>query len=269
MPEEQEVAIEQLNDDLNKIHTWSNKNALMLNPIKTTALLVGTERKRSQVDLDDKIMLNNINVLIKENCKNLGVTLDKNLCFSYHVNNLVKVAYARLRTLYKFKYVISTPVKLKLTESLILSLFAYCDVVYGPCLSAHDMHRIQVVQNTCMRFSANVRRREHITPYFTIHGWNKMKVRRDIHFSCLTQKIITNNKPLYLREKIVFAQDIQERNRRNEYLLCVPQHRTTAFRGSFSYYSASIYNSLPNHIKSINNPFSFKIKIKRHFSNFI
>lgn len=221
------------------------------------------------MDLENKLFLNNTVLPIKTHCKSLGVTLDKNVSFTFHVDNLIKVAYAKLRSLYKFKYVLSTSVKLKITESLVLSLFDYCDAVYGPCLSAHDSHRIQVVQNACMRFSTNLKRRDHVTPSYTLYSWPKMNIRRDIHYSCLVQKIILTKTPLYLKDKIIFADEVQNRSRRNPYLLHIPRHTTSAFKSSFTYYASSLFNSLPPDYKMIKNLKTFKTKVKLHFKNLV
>lgn len=247
---------------------WSIKNALPLNVLKTNAILIGNTRQRDKVDVENKITLNNVSIKFQNTSKSLGLIIDSNLSFSPHINDVIRKAYGRLKYLYKYKYVLSTHVKLKLADSLILSLFDYCDSVYGLCHTANDVHKIQVVQNACMRFAANVRRREHITPFFIEYGWNKMHVRRDIHYSCLIHKIIHTNNPPYLRSKIIFGEEIHSRNMRNTHILHIPLHSSTAFKGSFSYCAANIYNGLPRSIKDVQIYTSFKRKIKEHFSTY-
>lgn len=221
----------------------------------------------NKINLENKLYLNNESLPIQNYCKSLGVTIDKHVSFTLHIDNLIKTAYARLRSLYKFKYILSTSVKLKITESLILSLFDYCDTLYGPCLSVHDAHRIQVVQNACMRFSANLKKRDHVTPSYIEYGWVKMNIRREIHFACLIQKILVTSTPAYLREKLIFAEEVQNRSRRNPFLLQIPRHSTSAFESSFTYYASTLYNGLPQTLKIINNLNTFKTKIKAYFSN--
>lgn len=261
-PENVELSINQINEDLRNIYDWSIRNALNLNPEKTNVLLVGTDGQTNKVDLQNRLFLNNVSLPIKDYCKSLGVTIDRNLSFKCHVDNLIKAAYIRLKSLYKFKYILSTQVKLKITESLILSMFDYCDVVYGPCLSAHDTHRIQVLQNTCMRFSTNLNRRDHVTPSYFENGWLKMNIRRDIHFACFVQNILIRNTPVYLKNKLTFAVDVYDRSRRNPLLLHVPRHSTSIFKKSFSYYASSLFNSLPYELKLLSNISKFKSHVK-------
>lgn len=265
-PDEFHLSFQQLNNDLENINKWSNKNALCLNPTKTAAMLIGSVKQREKLNVENKLLLNNTPIIFYNNCKNLGLTIDSNLNFTLHVTNVLKIAYARLKTLYKFKYVVNTAVKLKLTESLILSLFDYCDVVYGPCLSVYDAQRIQVLQNACMRFACNVKRRDHITPTYEKYCWNKMEIRRNIHYSCIVRKIIKTGNPQYLRLKLVFGEEIHNRNMRNVHLLHVPQHSTSLFQGSFSFYSSFIYNQIPSSIKNIISYKTYKKEVKEYFS---
>lgn len=263
--ETRQTAINKINVDLNEIHNWSVKNALSLNPLKTTVIMTGTEQQRKKINIENMLLLDNISLAVKDNCKNLGLIFDKNLSFSQHVTKLIQSAYGRLKSVYKYKFVLSTPIKLKLVESLVLSLFDYCDVVYGPCLSIYDQNRIQQVQNSCMRFAANVNRRDHITPYLQHHNWTKMNIRRDIHYCCLIHKIIQTSKPPYLKSKLVFGDDTFDRVRRDNYFMHIPRHSTSSFKGSYSYRASYIYNSLPMSIKGISNFGRFKSKLKEHF----
>lgn len=251
-----------LNFDLDCLNVWSANNALKLNPTKTTALLVGTEKQCDKISLHDKIFINNLPVSTNNYCKNLGLTIDQNLNFTRHVNEIIKVAYSRLKCLYKFRNILNTSVKLKLTESLIMSVLDYCDVVYGPCLSVADSNKIQVLQNTCMRYSAKVKRRDHITPYFVQHGWIRMDVRRSIHYLCLLHKIMQTNRPSYLKHKLVFGSDVHNISMRNTNLLHVPRHSTSYFKGSFSYQAASLYNMLPQSVRNVSSHSVFKQKVK-------
>lgn len=266
VPNESQFAFQQLNNDLENINKWSNNNALSLNPAKTTAMLIGSAKQCAKLDVEKQLILNNIFLIFHNDCKNLGLTIDDKLSFTPHVNNVLKIAYARLKSLYKFKFVVSTEIKLKLIESLILSLFDYCDVVYGPCLLVYDAQRVQVLQNACMRFACNVKRRDHITPYYEKYSINKMNIRRSVHYSCIVRKIIQTNNPPYLRFKLIFGDDIHKRNMRNTHLLHVPQHSTSSFKGSFTYYASFIYNSIPLPIKNIASYNTFKKEVKKYFS---
>lgn len=117
-------------------------------------------------------------------------------------------------------------------EPLILSVFDYCDDVYGPCITLGNAYRIQNVQKSCIRFVFNIRRRKHVTPYYEQqHGIPKMASMRELHYSCFVHRIIFNNKPDYLRKKLTYRNEHHNRNVRYPMLLHAPRHRSCTFMG--------------------------------------
>nr|CAI5825626.1 unnamed protein product [Callosobruchus analis] len=228
-------------------------NALQLNPNKTTALLIGNDTQCSKVDLKGKIMLNNNTIETVNECKSLEVMLDTRLSFTAHVNGFIKKAYGKIKSLYRFKCILSTETKLKICDSLIISTFDYIDVVYGPSLNSQNTRRLQVVQYVCMRFATKTKQKEHITPVCIKYNYNKLDVR-------------LSGVPEYLQRKLVFAANIQDRSRRGPFLPQIPRHNTSYFQKSFSYLSAALYNPLPIHMKSLKNVASFKSDTKSFYS---
>ncbi|KAJ8977410.1 hypothetical protein NQ317_003191, partial [Molorchus minor] len=97
--------------------------------------------------------------------------LDSSLRFTKHANHLIQKSYAKLKMLYIHKDILSTDVKLKLSDSLILSSLSYCDMVYWPALLYKDKESLQKVQNACIRFSYNIRKFDHISPSFLQSKW--------------------------------------------------------------------------------------------------
>lgn len=64
---------------------------------------------------------------------------------------ILEILQEHITILYSL-HILSLPQKLLVTQSLVLSLFDYVDVVYVPCLNQRLFHRVQKVQNSCLRF---------------------------------------------------------------------------------------------------------------------
>ena len=130
----------------------------------------------------------------EEAAKNLGITFDESLSWTKQVNIMICKAYASLRSLFRFKKMLSPESKQRLCEALVLSHFNYCDVLF-PHLKTALESKIQKVQNCCVRFIFNIRKydREHITPYVLKLGWLNMKNRRLHHSLTLMYKIDKKN----------------------------------------------------------------------------
>lgn len=172
--------------------------------------------------------------------------MDENLNFEQHVQSKFQVAFMRLKTLYQYKNVIPKNVKLLFVDSLVLSLFNYCDCVYQPCLTERTKKRIQRVQNAGIRFCLKLPRREPTSQHIRDVNWLRMDDRQKIHLLCFVFKIVTDKMPKYLYNKLRYRFDVHDIITRHRTNLDIPRHSTTFFQSSFSYVATKIVNALPN-----------------------
>lgn len=106
------------------------------------------------------------------------------------------------------KLYLDTEVKLKLTESLILSRIAYCNVVYWPALSQTNKNSLQKIQNYCLRFAYNLRKYDHVSDKFRESHWLTLDERFQVQMACLVLKLDSFGIPEYLCKKLVKNVDI-------------------------------------------------------------
>lgn len=255
-------AVHHINSDLDMIGRYSGAHGLILNEGKTQVLVFGRDRDSIVNHPSFKIVLNNVELKPVSNCKNLGLHMDVDLRFTSHVSNIIRTSFSKLKVLYMYKDIFSTEVKLRLTNSLILSHLEYCNVVYWPALLQRDKDTLQKLQNMCIRFSYNIRKFDHISGAFRDSRWFKLNERFIIHMACLVYKIDNLRLPQYLYEKLIKGSDIHERVTRHRELYTVPRHSSAMFQRSFSYNAAKIFNSVPDDIKVASNFFSFRSKFR-------
>lgn len=250
-PEDAPIAFQKVNEDLDNIHCWTSKNGLKINSNKTHAIIFGKKIMRENAVVDD-LYIDNVPIAFSEVVCNLGLRMDNNLNYAAHISSLSRAAFLKLKSMYHLKDYLSKDAKIKICDSLVLSRLNYCDEVYGPCLRMEDANRLQKVQNSCIRYSCQVARREHISPYLRQIGWLNMKERRLHHLCCLIHKVVINKKPSYLYAKIEKRSEAHNVElRQSELRLSVPMHHTEFFKKSFSYQAAKIYNQVPNDIKKL------------------
>jgi ribonuclease P/MRP protein subunit RPP40 len=123
-------AANNINYDLKQISANSNNHGLKLNEQKTTLLVIGRGRDTLLSDINFNIILNRHILKPQEYGKNLGLSIDSNLRFHEQVNKIIQNSFIKLKHLYKFKDILSSDVKLKLCDTLILSAIEYCGIVY-------------------------------------------------------------------------------------------------------------------------------------------
>ena len=176
-------------------------------------------------------------------------------------------AFNRLRLLYTSRYILSSTQKLLLSQSLVVSLFDYCDVVYSPFLTSRLSSLVQRVQNSCLRFSYCARKFDHISPFFVKSSWLRMSQRWKLHLCCLVFKVLSSRSPSYLyniQPTNLSYHSSNSLSTRSQSLISIPAHRTTKFESSFSYTAAHYYNSLPAAIRQLDSYQSFKHAVRQH-----
>ena len=125
-----------VNADLKHLVNWLNANKMSLNVKKTEMVIFKSKQKKFEGDL--KIKLCGKRLYPTESVKYLGVKIDTNLSWQYHVNDLsIKLnrANALLSKIRKF-------VSLKILRSIYFAIFdsylSYCCLVW-----AHNYSTIQ------------------------------------------------------------------------------------------------------------------------------
>lgn len=129
-------AVVDLNEDVSTISKWSASNGLVLNSQKCLFMVLGTKNQIELVqNINPTILVNNVAISRVPMTRNLGLYLDEKLTFENHVNMKIGKCFVSLQQLYRLRPYLNVATRLKLVESLIISIIDYCDIVYGPCLS--------------------------------------------------------------------------------------------------------------------------------------
>lgn len=264
---ESDIFLEDLNSDLEKLNTWFGTHCLKINPSKSKAIAFGSHTRKQQFinhskSSPVKLTLNGEVLEMCENARNLGVIMDGNLSFTAHINSLIQRGYAKLKHLYHFKYILDTPIKLKLVDTLIFSGLDYCDQVYHRHLSRNDEGRLQRFQNSCIRFCcSNVRKYDHITPTYREHSILKLKDRRELHYQLLIFKVTKEKKPDYLMDKITYRNACHEVNIRRPNDMSIPKHSCEKFKCCFTYTAALYFNHWSDEERQLKQS-KFKLNLK-------
>lgn len=250
-----------INNELQQLVALSENHHLLINPNKSRVMIFGPKNVRQEAQRHVLIKVNDVELPVVSSQKNLGLVLDEDLRFKEHVANLIRRAYCSLRCLYANKSILNNTLKIMLCESLVLSIFNYCDVVYSPCLDLLTSNRIQKVQNSCIRFIFNLRKREHVSHRIREIHWLKMKQRVMVHYANLVHSVVTHKTPNYLSDILIQNSVVHDVNTRNKFKYRIPPHKTALFQNSFAYVGVCVYNKIPDEFKKLTES-SFKTKIK-------
>ena len=139
-----------LNSDLKHLCRWFNDNLLTLNVSKCKFVIYGSSRKVAKFD-NVSITVNDSTLDRIDSFKYLGVTIQQNLTWSEHIDNISKKFNQRLGFIRRIKFLLPKQARLTLYNSLVLPLLDYSDIVWGDKNNSILMNNLQVLQHNAAR----------------------------------------------------------------------------------------------------------------------
>ena len=145
--------------------------------------------------------------------------------------------------------------------SIVFSRLDYCNsVLHGT--SAHNLNKLQRVQNNLARVVLNERLRTSASPLLQRLHWLPVEKRIDYKIAVLTYKLLETGIPSYLRDTIIQHQPIRALRSSAGRLLDCPLIKTSS--GSKAFHSAAprIWNNLTASTRNSESLSAFKRKLK-------
>ena len=139
-----------LQEDLDRLISWSQKWQLPFNIEKCKLLHYGSKNQGYNYTMEGKV------VLKETEEKDLGVLFDTKLKFTKHIRAIVNKANSRIGIIKRHFTNLSTTIFLPLYKALIRPLLEYCSSIWTPILIA-DSIEIEKVQRRATKLVYNVR----------------------------------------------------------------------------------------------------------------
>ena len=264
------MLIENLNKDLNKIAQFSENNCLRLNEGKSVFIFLGSQQnltKINQMVLPD-IVINGKKIKREKVVRNLGIQFNETMSWDSEINKCISKGYGKLKQAYRCKNFLNYESKKAIVQCYLLSQFNYSAIILQN-LTKMQMHRIQLFQNTCVRFIQNLRKFDHISGAFKSLGFLKMESLRNVQSLTLMHKIVNNKAPTYLTEKIMLQGDHHQHFTRNTTNIRCSTSKTNFGLNRFFNGIGRKYNEISSLLKfprdiSVN---TLKVKLKNHYLN--
>ena len=147
-----EKAEEQLQHLVDIVSAWSKEWKLNLNADKCEVCFFSSSTKEAswspKITIDGRVLKH------EPHPRLLGVTLDRQLCFNKHVDNVTKAASNKLKVLSKLAYSDWGSDKFQLFrvyQAVVRSRLDYAASAWQAWLSTAQMNRLETVQNKCLR----------------------------------------------------------------------------------------------------------------------
>ena len=163
-----------IEQDLHRVAKWCSLNDLLINPMKTKLLLVGTRQMTNNLPTDFKLDFLGKQITPSSSGKDLGVVIDSHLTYDDHIDSIVSSCMGKLCQISRVKDSFDKDTLRLMVSSLVMSKLFYCSSVWSNT-SSKNVKKLQAVQNFACRIVSNTRKFDHITPAMEELEWLPIK----------------------------------------------------------------------------------------------
>lgn len=247
---------EKAENGLSIVKNWLDYCKLSLNIKKTTYIAFSlTDASRPKFN---RLQISNTDVEISQtdSTKYLGITIDKNLKWTNHVNTLTNKLRRLVHKFFVLRKFMSRQLLLVVYKSLVESVLRYGILVWGG-LYGNALHPLKVVQNFILRV---ILRKDKTYPTSLLYNNDILSVRLlYFHVNCL---FIFKNRS----SKNYPSHCYKTRYITNMYLTTPQCHKDASSRFTTTI-APKIFNTLPSEIRNLTRLKTFSIKCKAHISS--
>ena len=188
-------AINQINEDLQRLHAWSQKWHMSFNATNTKYMVISNRQNRN---IYPPVQLNNT-TLEQVNCfKRLGMYLDDRMTWETHINHIASVANRKIGIIWKINQQYPRKCSETFYTSYVRPILDYGCSVYDKC-SRHLVDKPEAVQINAAIACTRAFRRTPSTGLLSELGWSTLEIRQK-YFRLLTLYMIkSNHSPGYVR----------------------------------------------------------------------
>lgn len=201
-----------INDNLSRILAWAKENDVVINPVKSHAIIFSRKTPPSRVSC---LKIGDDVIGYVDCTKSLGLHLSSDLSWKRHVNIICGQVYATLAMLRNSQMLLTTSMKRHLVKSLIVPKILYCSQIFTG-MPITQWNVLKVCFNACVRYVFNLSLRTSVSPYVQDVLGCSLKQLAEFRACIFIHQLIAKQTPSYLAEILFFP-----RFQRHK-MLCLP-----------------------------------------------
>ena len=252
-----------LQTEMDAVHQWLCANKLSLHVGKTVSMLICSRQKRAHLrEQTISVSVGNEIVNQVEDLKYLGVTIDQNINFNDHVDNVCKKLRRALGILRRAAPFVDQNTRVTIYNTLLLPHFNYCSTIWGSGITQRNLDKLQLIQNCAMRIVLGCPPDTHIHTMLRELKWLNVHQHLLYNLNCLVWKTQNNLVPPYLYNTFPSQNSVhnyQTRSATNGDFAVTSSHKQSLLCNG-----AKQWNNLPQFLRSANTLNVFKRELKSH-----
>ena len=236
---------------LNSLEIWCKNNGMILNSAKTKVMFVTTNQKRQKLqrqNLDLNFQDESLGMV--SNDKILGVFVDNNLTWTYHIKNLTKKMTSSIWLLSKIKKFLSRDHRIQFYKSYIQPHLDFCNIVWGSSSECNKLKILRLQKRACkVILDYQVEdSMEAMSSLKIMSIYDRLYLRK----AKFMFKVYNNITPSYITENFTIRNNVNTSINLRSSSMCFipPKPHTEGFKHSLRYSGCVVWNSLPADVKS-------------------
>ena len=245
-----------INHELSFVNNWMLANKLTLNIEKSHFIIFS---RKQYTYLAHSLKINNKEITLVNETKFLGLTLNYNLKWNKHIQNIT-LKISRLNgILYLTRHLISIETLKYIYISLIQPHLIYCNSLWGNTFLS-TLKPLITVQKRVIRTITSTSRYTHSAPLFEQLQIFDIKQINTYYTALYVYKCINNI--LYNDTIFSFSVETHNRDLRDPLRLRVPRCASTQRQQYIRCHGCNVWNSLPLIIRNSESLRIFKTRLK-------
>ena len=172
-----------LNEDLISLSKWLNENLMKVNVNKTKVMLLATPFKTDNA-AEIRVCMNDTCIEIVKSYKYIGITIDSNLKWNAHVNNVTRKMCNSIGILRRIKPFVPKKSLITIYNTMFLPHLDYGLIIWSNC-GEDNLNKLQKLQNTAMRIILSAPFRTHINDMLKTLGFIDVRSRISYVTGCM------------------------------------------------------------------------------------
>ena len=249
-----DVAVKELQRDVDSLSQWCNRNGIMANVEKTKLMVFGSNNSLAKIPQFD-IKFAGVALQKVTSYTYLGIPLDNRLTFNTYVNRIISSFTAKLKQFRRMRGFLSTRAALMVYKGMLLPILEYGDI-FLMGTSIINRKRLQVLQNKGLRCALNQDQESNVRDLHRDANLLKLKYRREqniLNYMYDSTQITGN---LKAKSKC----SVRTRTSR-KLLLKIKRPHTEKFRKSLAYRGPKMWNDLSEEFHRTPSKLRFKMMI--------
>ena len=234
-----------LNLSIAEIVDWAASNKLPINDGNTKVMLITGKRLPSKINEEMTLTIKGTELELVPSAELLGLEIDSELSFTFHVEKLCEKLSQRSGVLKKIRSCLPTKQRLFYCNTMIRSALHYVSSIYTSC-DKENLRRVFKLQKRAARVISNANNQASSLKLFNSLQWLPFYEEVKIAKCCVAYKRIKGEVPLYIEDSLRLNSQQHSRVTRysNINFICPKFNRVTEGGRSFAVPTCQLWNSL-------------------------